>query len=67
MMHVYEIDLNQAQEIVNEMAKERGVRGHVIIAEYLKFRDPETKACNHFWPNQNSACYKIHEELSKLA
>lgn len=65
-MHVYEMDLGQAQTIVNSLAQERGVRGHVIIAEYLKFRNPKTMACNHLWPNQNSACYKIVTELAKL-
>lgn len=65
-MDVYEMDLGQAQTIVNSLAQERGVRGNVIIAEYLKFRNPETMACDHFWPNQNSACYTIVTELAKL-
>lgn len=65
-MFIYEMDLQEAQATVKAMADERGVRGNAIIAEYLKYRDFETKACTHFWPNQNSACYKIVNELDQL-
>ena len=65
-MFVHEMDLAEAQRTVNAMAEERGVRGHVIIQEYLKYREADTLACLHFWPNQNSACYKIVTELEKL-
>lgn len=65
-MHIYEVSLEEAQKTVKQMAEERGVRGHVIIAEYLKYRESDTLACKHMWPNQNSACYKIVEELQKL-
>lgn len=65
-MFVYEMDLAEAQKTVKAMADERGVRGNTIIAEYLKYRDANTLACTHFWPNQNSACYKIVNELESL-
>ena len=65
-MFVHEMDLAEAQRIVSAMAEERGTRGHVIIQEYLKYRQADTLACAHFWPNQNSACYKIVTELDKL-
>ena len=65
-MQVYEMNIQEAQDIVNQMSAERGVRGHVIIAEYLKYRDNKTLACSHMWPNQNSACYTIHTALEKL-
>lgn len=65
-MFVYEMSIDEAQRTVKAMADERGVRGHAIIAEYLKYRDGKTLAASHFWPNQNSACYKIVNELDKL-
>lgn len=63
---VYDMDISQAQKIVKSMADERGVRGKAIIAEYLKYRDPKTNVASHFWPDQNSACFKIVTELDKL-
>lgn len=65
-MFVHEMNLDQAQRTVSAMAEERGTRGHVIIQEYLRYRDADTLACAHFWPDQNSACYKIVTELEKL-
>ena len=62
---IYEMDLNEAQKVVKQMAEERGVRGSVIIQEYLKYREADN-CCAHFWPNQNSACFKVSEELNRL-
>ena len=58
-MFVYEMSLEEAKKTVAKMADERLVVPSVILSEYLKFRDAETNACKHFWPNQNSACYKL--------
>ena len=65
-MFIYEMDLNEAQQVVKQMADERGVRGSVIIQEYLKYRETDTNVCAHLWPNQNSACFKVSEELNRL-
>ena len=63
---IYEMDLQEAQTIVKQLADERGVKGSVIISEYLKYRDGKTLVASHFWPNQNSACFKIVSELDRL-
>lgn len=60
------MELQIAEKIVRAMASERGVRPHVIITEYLKHRDVKTNACNHFWPDQNSACFKMVSILEQL-
>lgn len=63
---IYDMDLAEAQTTVKQMANERGVKGSVIIDEYLKYRDDKTLVASHFWPNQNSACFKIVSELDRL-
>lgn len=60
------MELQTAEKIVRAMAAERGVRSHVIITEYLKYRDSKTNLCNHFWPDQNSACFKMVSVLDQL-
>lgn len=60
------MELQTAEKIIREMAAERDVRPHVIITEYLKYRDVKTNACNHFWPDQNSACFKMVSILEQL-
>ena len=65
-MHVYEMSLEEAESTVRSMAAERGVKSDAIISEYLKYREADTNACKHFWPNQNSACSKIVFTLEQL-
>lgn len=65
-MFVYEMNLEEAEKTVRAMADERYVKPNVIVAEYLKYRDAKTNACKHFWPNQNSACFKMVSILDQL-
>jgi hypothetical protein len=60
------MELVKAEKIVRDMAEQRGVRPHVIITEYLKYRDAITNACAHFWPDQNDACFKMTTVLEEL-
>ena len=60
------MELHIAEKIVRAMASERSVRPHVIITEYLKHRDVKTNECSHFWPDQNSACFKMVSILEQL-
>lgn len=61
---IYEMTLDEAKNIVNDLAKERCVSTDKIISEYLKYRNSETFEAPHFWANQNSACYKIVNETN---
>ena len=47
-------DINEANRIVGNMAKERNRSSDEVLNEFLRYqKDGE---CQHFWPDENTAC-----------
>ena len=47
-------DINEANRIVGNMAKERNRSSDEVLSEFLRYqKDGE---CQHFWPDENTAC-----------
>ena len=47
-------DINEANRIVGQMAKERNRSSDEVLAEFMRYqKDGE---CQHFWPDENTAC-----------
>jgi hypothetical protein len=47
-------DINEANRIVGKMAKERYRSSDEVLNEFLRYqKDGE---CQHFWPDENTAC-----------
>ncbi len=47
-------DINEANRIVGNMAKERNRSSDEVLNEFMRYqKDGE---CQHFWPDENTAC-----------
>jgi len=47
-------DINEANRIVGKMAKERYRSSDEVLNEFMRYqKDGE---CQHFWPDENTAC-----------
>ena len=53
------LDLTRALEIVNKMARERYSTVDKVLAEYTKYQVEDE--CQHFWPDENTACKMLLE------
>ena len=47
-------DINEANRIVGNMAKERGHSSDEVLAEFLRYQ--KEGECQHIWPDENTAC-----------
>lgn len=47
-------DINEANRIVGKMAKERYRSSDEVLAEFLRYQ--KNGECQHFWPDENTAC-----------
>jgi hypothetical protein len=57
------MDIDRAMHIVNKMAKERYKTVGDVLNEFLKYaKDNE---CQHFWPDENTACLMLVEQRVK--
>jgi hypothetical protein len=50
-------DINEANRIVNKMAKERYNSLGDVLIEFLKYQ--KNGECTHFWPDENTACQML--------
>lgn len=48
------MEMNTAERIVNEMAKQRFKTVDAVLDEFVKYQ--KNGKCNHFWPDENAAC-----------
>ena len=47
-------DINEANRIVGNMAKERNRSSDEVLNEFLRYQ--KEGECQHFWPDENTAC-----------
>lgn len=57
------MNISRAEQIVNEMAKQRCTTVDKILAEFQKHE--KNGKCNHFWPDENAACAVMLEKVNQ--
>lgn len=54
-------DIDHATRIVNKMAKERYSTVDKVLTEFVKYE--QNGECQHFWPDENTACKMLLDNI----
>lgn len=54
-------DIDHATRIVNKMVKERYSTVDKVLAEFVKYQ--KNGECSHFWPDENTACKMLLDNI----